>query len=191
MTLAVQSLGQLQNRYPNNLWAEIVGNCDVQLMLGCTDDVTAEYFSARSGDMSIQVNSTMTVRQTMAVAQVIPQYRQTQGQGKRRLLTPDEVLRLPNQELLVVIRGHNLLKLEKVDYTELPLSKEIVRSSVLEYTPETASRCSPGRRLLSLGKTRRPTQKNQRKPRTVQCFQAAGRLLNQLPKKEDLYAQRK
>lgn len=136
VTLAVQSLGQLQNRYPNNLWAEIVGNCDVQLMLGCTDDVTAEYFSARSGDMSIQVNSTMTVRQTMAVAQVIPQYRQTQGQGKRRLLTPDEVLRLPNQELLVVIRGHNLLKLEKVDYTELPLSKEIVRSSVLEYTPE-------------------------------------------------------
>lgn len=25
--IAVQSLGQLQNRYPNNLWAEIVGNC--------------------------------------------------------------------------------------------------------------------------------------------------------------------
>ena len=133
--LAVQSLGQLQNRYPNNLWAEIIGNCDIQLMLGCTDEVTAEFFSARSGDMSIQVNSTMTVRQTMAVAQVIPQYRQTQGQGKRRLLTPDEVLRLPNQELLVVIRGHNLLKLKKVDYTELPMAKEIVRASVLDYTP--------------------------------------------------------
>ena len=136
VTLAVQSLGQLQNRYPNNLWAEIVGNCDLQVMLGCTDDLTAEYFSSRSGDMSIQVISTMTVRQTMALAQVIPQYRQTQGQGKRRLLTPDEVLRLPNQELLVVIRGHNLLKLEKVDYTELPMAEEIVRSSVLEYRPE-------------------------------------------------------
>ena len=45
VTLAVQSLGQLQNRYPNNLWAEIVGNCDLQVMLGCTDDLTAEYFS--------------------------------------------------------------------------------------------------------------------------------------------------
>lgn len=41
-------------------------------MLGCTDDVSAEYISARSGDMSVQVNSTMTVRQTIAVAQVIP-----------------------------------------------------------------------------------------------------------------------
>ena len=79
--LAVQSLGQLQNRYPNNLWAEIVGNLDVQLMLGCTDEVSAEYFSARSGDMSVEINSTMTVRKTIAVAQVIPQYRQTEGQG--------------------------------------------------------------------------------------------------------------
>ena len=51
--IAVQSLGQLQNRYGNNLWSEIIGNCDIQLMLGCTDDVTAQYFSARSGDMSI------------------------------------------------------------------------------------------------------------------------------------------
>lgn len=133
--LAVQSLGQLQNRYPNNLWSEIIGNTDIQLMLGCTDDVSAEYFSARSGDMSIQINSTMTVRQTIAVAQVIPQYRQTQGQGKRRLLTPDEVLRLPNEELLVIIRGHNLLKLNKLDYTQLPMSKEIVRTSIMDYTP--------------------------------------------------------
>lgn len=139
--LAVQSLGQLQNRYPNNLWSEIIGNCDIQLMLGCTDDVSAEYFSARSGDMSVQVNSTMTVRQTIAVAQVIPQYRHTEGQGKRRLLTPDEVLRLPNEELLCVIRGCNLLKLNKLDFTKHPLSNQIVKSSVLDYQP--AADCVP------------------------------------------------
>lgn len=133
--LAVQSLGQLQNRYPNNLWTEIIGNCDIQLMLGCTDDVSAEYFSARSGDMSIQVNSTMTVRQTMALTQVIPQYRQTEGQGKRRLLTPDEVLRLPNEEMLCIIRGCNMLKLNKLDFTKHPLAKQIVKSSILDYQP--------------------------------------------------------
>lgn len=136
--LAVQSLGQLQNRYPNNLWAEIIGNADIQLMLGCTDDVSAEYFSARSGDMSIQVNSTMTVRQTIAVAQVIPQYRQTEGQGRRRLLTPDEVLRLPNEELLCIIRGCNMLKLTKLDYTKHQMAKQIVKSSVMDYHPSTA-----------------------------------------------------
>ena len=136
--LAVQSLGQLQNRYPNNLWAEIIGNLDVQLMLGCTDEVSAEYFSARSGDMSVEINTTMTVRKTIAVAQVIPQYRQTEGQGRRRLLTPDEVLRIPNEELLVVIRGHNVLKLKKFDYTDHPMSKELTPVSILDYTPAHA-----------------------------------------------------
>lgn len=131
--LAVQSLGQLQNRYPNNLWAEIIGNCDTQLMLGCTDDITAEYVSARSGDMSIQIDTTMTMRKTIAIAQVIPEYRHQEGQGKRRLLTPDEVLRLPNDELLCIIRGNNVLKLKKWDYTKHPLASQIIKTSVYDY----------------------------------------------------------
>ena len=133
--LAIQSLGQLQNRYANTLWAEIIGNCDIQLMLGCTDGVTAEYFSARSGDMSVTIKSTMTVRQTMAVAQMIPQYRQTEGQGRRRLLTPDEVLRLPNTDLLCVTRGCNMLRLKKLDYTGHRMSRELQHCSILDYTP--------------------------------------------------------
>lgn len=141
--LAVQSLGQLQNRYPNNLWAEIIGNCDVQLMLGCADDVTAEYFSGRSGDMSIEVNSTMTVRKTLAVAQIIPQYRHTEGQGRRRLLTPDEVLRLPNDEMLCVIRGSNILKLKKFDYSRHPLYAQIRKTSVQDYLPSVMAEIEP------------------------------------------------
>ena len=133
--IAVQSLGQLQNRYPNNLWAEIIGNCDIQLMLGCTDDVTANYFSARSGDLSIQVASTMTTKQTVAVAQVIPQYRETQGHGRRKLLTPDEVLRLPHNEMLVIIRGQNILKLMKFDYTRHPMAKDMEPVSIMDYNP--------------------------------------------------------
>lgn len=133
--MAVQSLGQLQNRYPNNLWLEILGNADLQLMLGCSDSETASFYSERSGDMSIQINTTMTVRQTMAVAQVIPQYRHTEGQGRRKLLTPDEVLRLPNEELLCIIRGHNVLKLNKLDYTKHPMSKKIKRVSIMDYNP--------------------------------------------------------
>lgn len=141
--IAVQSLGQLQNRYPNNLWAEIIGNCDIQLMLGCTDDVTADYISDRSGDMSIQVDSTMTVKKTVAVAQVIPQYRETQGQGKRKLLTPDEVLRLPHEEMLVIIRGQNILKLNKFDYTRHPMAKEMVHVSIADYNPRASYVSTP------------------------------------------------
>ena len=133
--LAVQSLGQLQNRYPNNLWAEIIGNMDIQLMLGCTDEVSAKYFSERSGEMSIEVNSTMTTRRTLAVAQIIPQYRHTQGLGKRKLLTPDEVLRLPNEKMLCVVRGCNVLMLDKLDFTKHPYSRLIRKISVYDYKP--------------------------------------------------------
>lgn len=165
--LAVQSLGQLQNRYPNNLWAEIIGNCDIQLMLGCTDDVTADYISDRSGDMSIQVDSTMTVKKTVAVAQVIPQYRETQGQGKRKLLTPDEVLRLPHEEMLVIIRGQKMLKLNKFDYTRHPMSREMVRSSIMDYQPQV--RYSP---LPQTEPAPTPTKKPRRESR--------GRKLNRM-----------
>ena len=163
VTLAVQSLGQLQNRYPNNLWAEIIGNTDVQLMLGCTDDVTSNYFSERSGDMSIEVNSTMTVRQTIAVAQVIPQYRHTEGQGKRRLLTPDEVLRLSNDEMLVIIRGHNILKLDKFDYTKHPMAKKLVRTTIMDYKPPRVP-VSPSQTDFEPAPEKEPRPAKKRKP---------------------------
>ena len=134
--LAVQSLGQLQNRYPNNLWAEIIGNMDIQLMLGCTDEVSAKYFSNRCGEMSIEVNTTMTMRRTITIAQIIPQYRHVEGMGRRKLLTPDEVLRIPNEQLLCIVRGCNVLMLNKLDYTRHPYSKMIREVSVYDYRPE-------------------------------------------------------
>ncbi len=130
-----QSLPQCQNRYPEKEWAEIMGAMDIQLMLGCTDDVTADYFSMRSGDMTVEVNSTMMVKKSIAIAQVIPQYRYTAGLGRRRLLTPDEVLRLPADELLIILRGQKVLKAKKFDYTSHPMSPSIVRTSIYDYTP--------------------------------------------------------
>ena len=133
--LAVQSLGQLQNRYADNLWSEIIGNCDIQLMLGCTDELSAKYFSNRSGEMSIDVENTITNRRTLALVQMIPEYRRMDGQGRRKLLTPDEVLRLPNQQMLCIVRGCNVLILDKMDYTKHPYAKNIVRTSVMDYEP--------------------------------------------------------
>ena len=136
----VQSLAQFKNRYPNEQWAEIVGNCDTQIMLGCTEEQTAEYFSARSGDMTVTVDSTMTVKQTIAVAQMIPQYRESVGMGKRRLLTPDEVFRIPNDEMLIIIRGEKVLRANKFDYTGHPYAKKLIKSSIYDYNARTDSK---------------------------------------------------
>jgi len=131
----VQSLAQFQNRYPENAWAEIIGSCDTQLMLGVTEQEGAEFFSLRSGDSTVRVNSTMAVKKTIAVAQLIPQYRETDGLGRRRLLTPDEILRFPNDELLIIIRGENVLRAKKFDYLNHPYAKWMVQVSIYEYKP--------------------------------------------------------
>jgi len=113
-----------------------VGNCDTQIMLGVTEQEGADFFSMRSGDSTVRVDSTMTVRKTIAVAQLIPQYRKTDGLGRRRLLTPDEILRFPNDELLIILRGENVLRAKKFDYTCHPYAKRLVRSSIFEYSPD-------------------------------------------------------
>ena len=77
----------------------------------------------------------MTTRQSIALAQVIPQYRYTEGIGRRRVLTPDEVLRLPNDELLIIIRGQKVLRAKKFDFTEHPYAKECVKAHIRDYKP--------------------------------------------------------
>ena len=100
MSCVFQNLAGLQNRYPQNQWQEILGNCDVQLFLGCTDQLTAEYVSQRTGIASVMVSSTSKALNTLRVSDYTPQYRESNGIGKRPLLTPDEVLRLPVDEAL-------------------------------------------------------------------------------------------
>lgn len=133
VSIVAQNLAQLQNRYPKNRWAEILGNVDVTLMLGCSDEPTAEYFSNRTGDMTVEVQNNMTTRKTIAIAQVIPEYRLMEGQGRRKLMTVDEVLRMPNEELLIIIRGHNVLKARKLDYTYHPMAKKLITTDIHDY----------------------------------------------------------
>ena len=95
--------------------------------------LTAEYFSQRSGEMTVEVQSQMTMRQSIALTQVVPQYRLSESVGHRTLLTPDEILRLPNDELLLALRGCNLLCLKKYDYAQHPDSKHLVPSDIQAY----------------------------------------------------------
>lgn len=120
MSLVFQNLAGLQNRYPYNQWQELLGNCDVQLFWGCTDALTAEFISERSGVASVAVSSQAKQLGTWRISDYTPEYRETNGVGKRNLLTPDEVLRLPLEKALIIIRGHKLLQVDKYDYSLRP-----------------------------------------------------------------------
>lgn len=130
-----QNLPQMQNRYPDNQYQEIIGNCDTQLFLGCTDEVTARFISDRSGEVSIAVESQAKQLNTWRVSNYTPEYRETSSVGKRKLLTPDEVLRLPLDTALVILRGQKVLQVEKFDYTQHPESKKMKPCKAVEHIP--------------------------------------------------------
>ncbi len=152
MSCVFQNLAGLQNRYPQNLWQEILGNCDVQLFLGCTDPLTAEFVSSRTGLASVTVTSKAKQLGTWCISNYTPEYRETSGVGKRPVLTPDEVLRLPIDEALVIIRGKKILKVDKLDYSKHPDFPLLHSCKASAYIPEW-------RRLEMEGADRKSTER--------------------------------
>lgn len=140
MSCVFQNLAGLQNRYPYNQWQEILGNSDIQLFLGCVDELTAKYISDRAGEVSISVTSKAKQLGTWRVSDYTPEYRETSGVGKRKLLTMDEVLRLPINQALIIIRGRKVLQVDKYDYTCHPESDKLVMCKASEHIPEWIKR---------------------------------------------------
>ena len=136
MSCVFQNLAGLQNRYPQNQWQEILGNSDIQLFNGCTDQLTAEYISSRTGIASVAVNSQSKHLGTWQISDYTPDYRETSGVGKRPVLTPDEVMRLPVHQALVIARGQKVLRVEKMDYTRHPDFEKLHDRSASEHIPE-------------------------------------------------------
>ena len=133
MSCVFQNLAGLQNRYPYNQWQEILGNCDITLFLGCTDALTAQFISDRTGEASIAVTSKAKQLGTRRISNYTPEYRETSGVGKRKLLTMDEVLRMDVDRALVILRGRNVLEVDKYDYSKHPEAKKLRASKAASH----------------------------------------------------------
>ncbi len=136
MSILFQNIPQLQNRYPDNQWEEILGGCDFSIFLGCNDITTATYYSGRTGEITVSVSSTRKNFQTMRVTDYVPEYSESTSLGKRMLLLPDEILRFPLDQGLLIIRGQKVCRFRKMDYLEHPDSKHMTLEKVEEHIPE-------------------------------------------------------
>jgi len=137
ISVIVQNIPQLMNRYPNNQWQEILGCCDTTIFLGCTDAMTAEYISKKTGIATIEVESTNSVydRQVMVLNQATG-YHEVKSRGQRKVLNDDEVLRLKNTDELIFLRGQKPLICQKFDFTLHPESKKFVKYSATDHKPK-------------------------------------------------------
>jgi len=140
MSCVFQNLAGLQNRYPYNQWQEILGNCDITLFLGCTDALTAQFISDRTGEVSIDVTSKAKQLGTWRISNYTPEYRETSGVGKRKLMTMDEVLRMDVDRALVILRGKKVLEVDKYDYSKHPEAKKLRAGKAAAHVPAWQSK---------------------------------------------------
>ena len=129
----VQNIGQFQNRYPNGLADEIIGNCDTRLCLASNDTLTAEYFSSMLGVTSVENQS---LRKDAGIDGELDFGQKNITTIQRNLLNADEILRLDSKKLIVNLRGNKPIILDKMIYTEHPLAKYMKDSSINDYIPE-------------------------------------------------------
>lgn len=141
LTLIIQTLPQLQNRYPNGVWEEIAACCDITIFLGTNDLTTAEYISKRTGIMTtnVKTENNMYERDKIALDRDATS-REVTSDGQRMVMTTDEVLRMKNTDSLLLIRGMNPLLCRKYDYTKHPMSKELKKIRIEDYIPRWRQR---------------------------------------------------
>ncbi len=109
---------------------------DSTVFLGCTDMLTAEYFSDRIGTASVEVEGTMRELNTMHITNYTPRFRKTNSLGRRQLLTPDEVLRLPPDQVLIFIRGQKVMRAKRYDYSLHPDYKKLKSRKAILHEPD-------------------------------------------------------
>ena len=136
--LIVQSIPQLQDRYPKTEWEELIGCTDIQICLGCNDVDTATYISKKCGMVTIKVeNNQMPLLPLFSpVYSSTRAYSQTKSNTQRALMLPDEVMPMDNQESLVLLRGQKPLKLYKITPDEHPRFQCLHDVRVSDYIPQ-------------------------------------------------------
>lgn len=135
MVLMVQNIPQFQNRYPDGVWEELIGGCDFRLFLGCNESTTAEYFSALTGLSTIEVETIRKNLKTVRLTDYVPDMARNSGVGQRPVYTPDEIMRLDTDEMLLFVRGTKMIRLKKFPFYKHPEALKLRRIMPQEFLP--------------------------------------------------------
>jgi len=147
-SIIIQNLPQIQNRYPDTLWEDLLSHCDWQIFLGCNEMTTATYISDYAGDTTVGIEGEMVERSAVRMSNWKPSYRETISVGQRKLLTPDEVRRLRSDgDILIFVTGEKPLKARKFPFWLHPeyKSKHMIEVNSDDHIPAWRKKTEGGR----------------------------------------------
>lgn len=127
IAIIFQNIPQLQNRYPEGAWEEIISDCDTFIFLGCgNESTTPNFVSELTGEATINVGSN-----SLLVGE--NQLRATSSTGRRMVMTPNQVKTLSPDTLLVFIKDMQVMRLIKMDFSKHPAYNDIEIENVSEH----------------------------------------------------------
>ncbi len=123
MTIIFQNIPQLMNRYPDNVWNEILAACSIQVCLGAYEDgdITAEHYAKMGGVGTIVIDSERRHlnRLNPIDARAMIQLDKTESYQQAQAIYPNEVKELIlNNEMFVTIGSSKPFKFQKVGFNE-------------------------------------------------------------------------
>lgn len=119
VSIICQDISQLQYRYPDT-YSSIMSNCATHLCIGFNDLDTQAYYEKRAGETTVK---TTTEQHPVKDPMFSLGLRHSTGDGRRSILTSDELARLTPDECLIVFQAHNVVKALKFAHTQHPESK--------------------------------------------------------------------
>lgn len=117
----LQDLSQLKATYPDR-WGTFLANADVLQAFGTNDHETARYLSELTGEATVWAPTAgeSLSRSRGKHASRSQGASQSFAERGRRLLTPDEVRRLPRDEQLLFVKGTRPIRARKAHYLADP-----------------------------------------------------------------------
>ena len=122
VVMIFQDITQLQHNYEDT-WVTLLSNCATFLSLGINDQYTSDMVTKRIGDTTIEAK---TEQHASTMADLFTIYRpNSTGEGKRALLSYDELFKLDKDESIILFQNHNPILAMKYPHINHPESKKL------------------------------------------------------------------
>ena len=138
--IVCQHIAGLKALYPNDIWQGLIGNCDIKIIMGTNDLLTAEYISETLGVATVETSS---IRKEAEFDGKLDYGAESLSVVKRNVLNKDEVMRQDNNIQIVSIRGYKAFKCKKLKYWDYRLGKELETISIEDYESKTQHELHP------------------------------------------------
>lgn len=116
-SIILQNLAQIKTLYKDD-WETIVGNCDSFLFLGGQEYSTLDYISKDLGDATIIARNNSRSRGRSGSSSL------SYNREGRKLMFADEIMKMKEDECILIIRGLDPFYGKKFEYTQHPRYSE-------------------------------------------------------------------